>query len=99
MLRNRRYGGHSGGETPGPIPNPEAKPTSADGTAPGRVWESRTPPDTTPLRAATRRPSTHLRAQLFVPISVVVRDDISSKTTTLFFGYRLTVIFGRGPHL
>lgn len=38
-------GGHSGGETPGHIPNPEAKPTSADGTAPARVWESRTPPD------------------------------------------------------
>ena len=32
-------------ETPGPIPNPEAKPTSADGTAPDRVWESRTPPN------------------------------------------------------
>ena len=35
---------HSGGETPGPIPNPEAKPARADGTAPGRVWESRLPP-------------------------------------------------------
>ena len=34
----------SGGETPGPIPNPEAKPARADGTAPGRVWESRLPP-------------------------------------------------------
>jgi hypothetical protein len=33
------------GETPGPIPNPEAKTHSADGTAPGRVWESRSPPD------------------------------------------------------
>ena len=32
-------------ETPGHIPNPEAKPFSADGTALGRVWESRTPPD------------------------------------------------------
>ncbi len=42
------YGGHSGGETPGPIPNPEAKPSSADGTAPARVWESRTPPNTNP---------------------------------------------------
>src|SRR5439155_20108410 len=39
------YGGHGGGETPGPIPNPEAKPSSADGTAPDRMWESRTPPD------------------------------------------------------
>ena len=34
----------SGGETPGPISNPEAKPTCADGTALGRVWESKTPP-------------------------------------------------------
>src|SRR5438270_1460192 len=42
---NKRHGGHSGGETPGHIPNPEAKPSSADGTAPARVWESRTPPD------------------------------------------------------
>src|SRR3954454_11956985 len=46
MLTSRQsYGGHSGGETPGLIPNPEAKPSSADGTAPERVWESRTPPD------------------------------------------------------
>src|SRR5262245_39770704 len=43
-----RDGGHSGGETPGPIPNPEAKPSSADGTAPARVWDSTTPPNTTP---------------------------------------------------
>ncbi len=42
----RRVGGDSGWETPGPIPNPEAKPTNADGTAPGRMWESRTPPTT-----------------------------------------------------
>ena len=33
-----------GGGTPGPIPNPEAKPSSADGTALVRVWESRSPP-------------------------------------------------------
>ena len=39
-----RVGGYSGGVTPGPIPNPEAKPTCADGTAPGRVWESRSLP-------------------------------------------------------
>ena len=32
-------------ESPGPIPNPEVKPFSADGTAPERLWESRTPPD------------------------------------------------------
>ena len=33
------------GETPGSIPNPEAKAHSADGTAAGRLWESRSPPD------------------------------------------------------
>ena len=32
------------GKRPASIPNLEAKPASADGTAPGRVWESRTPP-------------------------------------------------------
>ena len=39
------YGGHSERETPGHIPNPEAKTLSADGTARGTLWESRTPPD------------------------------------------------------
>src|SRR4051794_39697808 len=41
------YGGHGERETPGLIPNPEAKPFSADGTARGTGWESRTPPDIT----------------------------------------------------
>ncbi|VXB02545.1 conserved hypothetical protein [Frigoribacterium sp. 9N] len=31
--------------SPGHIPNPEAKTLSADGTARGTLWESRTPPD------------------------------------------------------
>ena len=44
---SQRYGGHSGRETPGPIPNPEVKPASANGTAPDRMWESRTPPNIT----------------------------------------------------
>ena len=35
------------GKRPVSIPNLEAKPASADGTAPGRVWESRTPPQHT----------------------------------------------------
>src|SRR5204863_10165427 len=48
------YGGHSGGETPGHIPNPEAKPSSADGTAPERVWESRTPPNTPNVEGRTQ---------------------------------------------
>ena len=41
---NRICGGHGLGETPGPIPNPEAKTQHGNGTAPGRVWESSTPP-------------------------------------------------------
>ena len=49
---SQSYGSNSVGETPGPIPNPEAKPYSADGTAPARVWESRTLPNTTPRRGA-----------------------------------------------
>ena len=43
----RCFGGHSERETPGHIPNPEAKTLSADGTAGGTLWESRTPPDLT----------------------------------------------------
>src|SRR2546421_3769546 len=63
---NRRHGGHSGGETPGHIPNPEAKPSSADGTAPARVWESRTPPDILPSGApGTGAPEAYFR-QMFV---------------------------------
>ena len=49
----------SGGETPGPIPNPEAKPARADGTAPGRRWESRLPP-TQQLHTNTRHTPTQL---------------------------------------
>ncbi len=33
------------GKYPVYIPNPEVKPLSADGTARGTVWESRTSPD------------------------------------------------------
>src|SRR3954468_23609673 len=51
-----RFGGHSGGETPGPIPNPEVKPSSADGTAPETVWESRTPPNTNIYREEEKNP-------------------------------------------
>ena len=39
-------------ETPGPIPNPEAKPAHADGTATGRLWESKSPP--TPNNTTTQ---------------------------------------------
>ena len=38
------FGDHGVRETPGPIPNPEVKPHSADGTARGTVWETRTSP-------------------------------------------------------
>lgn len=41
------------GKRPASIPNLEAKPTSADGTAPARVWESRTPPPTKQMKAPT----------------------------------------------
>ena len=48
----------SGRETPGPIPNPEAKPARADGTALGRVWESRLPP-TQQLQNMIKQPACH----------------------------------------
>src|SRR5699024_11580930 len=54
LFRSESYGGHSGRETPGPIPNPEAKPASADGTALVRVWECRSPPNTTSEEARIR---------------------------------------------
>ena len=64
-----RLGGHSDRETPGPIPNPEAKPDSADGTAPARVRESRTPPSThvKPGPRGTPPRSTPLGAGSFLP--------------------------------
>ena len=62
----------SGGETPGPIPNPEAKPARADGTAPGREWESRLPPiqqlhTQTPVDE-TKPNRFHLRVFFHIPI-------------------------------
>ena len=39
------FGGDSEEVTPVPIPNTEVKLFSADGTAWGTAWESRTPPD------------------------------------------------------
>ena len=38
------FGGYSGRDTPDPISNSEVKPASADGTARGTVWESRSSP-------------------------------------------------------
>src|SRR5690606_28499533 len=40
--------------TPGPIPNPVVTASSADGTAPEGVWESRTPPNIEQQRAGPR---------------------------------------------
>src|SRR5690242_9255237 len=56
------FGGHSVRETPGYIPNPEAKPYSADGTAGGTLWESRTPPN----NHSGRGPSDSLGPRPFV---------------------------------
>jgi hypothetical protein len=60
---SQSYGGHSGGETPGPIPNPEAKPSSANGTALDRVWESRTPPNTVSRKGTRHHGSPFVRSQ------------------------------------
>ena len=70
----KSYGGHSERETPGPIPNPEVKPFSADGTAPGRLWESRTPPDIHSVEATARWPLRYLR-----PVSGRVRREVISR--------------------
>src|SRR4051812_22033005 len=72
------YGGHGERETPGLIPNPEAKPFSADGTARGTGWESRTPPDITQRnggRSIVLRPP--FRA--FVPPSSTDRVPLSER--------------------
>ena len=53
------YGGHGERETPGLIPNPEAKPFSADGTARGTGWESRTPPDINSQKRAVLHADPH----------------------------------------
>ena len=53
---------YSSRETPGPIPNPEAKPAHADGTATGRLWESKKPPtpnNTTQLNKKPKALDTH----------------------------------------
>ena len=48
-------GDHGGGVTPVPIPNTAVKPSSADGTASARLWDSRPAP--TPRRE--RQKQTH----------------------------------------
>src|SRR5699024_8010561 len=50
------------GKRPVPIPNPEAKPARADGTAPGRVWESKLPPTFKQTKTTyDKDPSRHTR--------------------------------------
>ena len=73
-----------GGETPGPIPNPEAKPARADGTAPGRRWESRLPP-TQQLHTNTRHtPTLMVRGGCFrVPAIPTAREHHTSALRTL----------------
>src|SRR4051794_34567095 len=75
------FGGHSGGETPGLIPNPEAKPSSADGTALGRVWESRTPPDST-----LKRPTRATGWAFFVPESRPNHARTRTRESAAFHG-------------
>ena len=74
----------SGGETPGPIPNPEAKPARADGTAPGRRWESRLPP-TQQLHTNTRHtPTLMVRGGCFrIPATPTAREHHTSASRTL----------------
>ena len=68
---------YSSRETPGPIPNPEAKPANADGTATGRLWESKKPPtlnktnnSITPLQG----PRHHLTSRAFRPFSHLTQN-------------------------
>src|SRR5919112_1472354 len=70
-------GGCGGGGTPGPIPNPVAKPSSADGTAPGRVWESRSPPT---LNTEYEGPAIHGGAlSVLMPLVTVVGSRASRR--------------------
>ena len=78
-------GGHGPGVTPGPFPNPEAKAWHGDGTAPGRVWESNTPPQIfllDPRRAFARRGffvSTTNRHPCYIGVGELVESAIQGK--------------------
>src|SRR4051794_10724701 len=72
---SQRYGGHGERETPGPIPNPEAKPLSADGTARGTGWESRTPPDIYSRNGVTAAAVTPFLHFAFPPVSAPKPED------------------------
>ena len=76
------YGGHSDRETPGPIPNPEVKPASADGTAPERWWESRTPPNILSSRGHPAVASVALEGQTGSRDNPQHHSDDPEKVTT-----------------
>ena len=65
----------SGGVTPGPFPNPEAKPTCADGTAPGRVWESKSPPALKLKRKTLGAPIYWSPSGLFLVVGKTVKEE------------------------
>ena len=65
----------SGGVTPGPFPNPEAKPTCADGTAPGRVWESKSPPALKLKRKTRGAPIYWSPSGLFLVVGKTVKEE------------------------
>ena len=81
------------GETPGPIPNPEAKTHSADGTAPGRVWESRTPPDNHYPGAPGWAPTPHGSAPTPGPLHLT-----NSKAGILFEQVRAGRMYRHNPN-
>src|SRR3954463_15515537 len=98
------YGGHGERETPGLIPNPEAKPFSADGTARGTGWESRTPPDITSRNGVTATagpPFLHTRTP--VPFREKVPGDGKKYRGTALCGGRVSAATvggsGRGAHV
>lgn len=77
----------SGGETPGPISNPVAKPARADGTAPGRVWESKLPP-TIKQNTTTYGKEPVKRQPLFTGLFDVLQSS-SKPSVLLKDGYRV----------
>ena len=80
------------GKRPAPIPNLEAKPASADGTAPGRVWESRTPPQHSSkerggLEHCSKPPSlfhTHPHNTRTVPVHPCIHRSLPGEHNTTF---------------
>ena len=102
LFQKIRVGGHSIGDTPGPIPNPEAKPKHADGTAPGRVWESKSPPTLKLQKNKKRGPHrTHpVRAPFFAYPPAHALTKKSPKATITIrqtHGYQSNTMKGVSP--